>query len=335
MDGFCFIIQYFRMKTFYIICFLTILGMSSCIQYKEIDIQYLNKPEISIPNNFSNPIILINLSENKISDRKDRFDYAVDSLAAEEAALTLKEILNNSPWFEGLKLPIRKYYHNDNSKYIKPIPWEVIKNIANRDSADLVVSLEYIKIIEKTDSYRTQLDGVDYYYGSLNLPIYCYWRVYDIAKKQIPNGHLYRDTLLWDAKDFIPVTIGNQLPGYFSASAYAGNECGEKYANKIAPIWQNGKRILFHTGSPEMIAANLFAIKGQWIEAATEWQKVIILNKRKLSAKAAFNLALANEMLGKFDIALEWLRKAKKIYPLPEIDNYIITIESRIEKTLK
>jgi len=323
------------MKIFKIIACLFVLGFTSCIPYKEIDIQYLNKPEISIPSDFNKPLILVNLYESKKGDRKVRFDYAIDSLAAEEAAIALKETLNNSPWFEGLELPIRKYFRNDSSKYIKPIPWKTIKNIVKQDTADLVISLEYIKVIEITDSYKTQVDGIDYYYGSISVPIYCYWRVYDIAKGQIPNGYLYRDTLLWDSKDFIPVKVGLQLPGFFSASAYAGNECGEKYANRIAPVWQNDKRLIFHNGSKEMEVASILVVNGQWIEAAAEWQKVFALNKRKLSAKAAYNLALANEMLGKFDIALEWLRKAKKLYPLPEIDSYTATIEGRIYNSLK
>jgi hypothetical protein len=59
------------------------------------------------------------------------------------------------------------------------------------------------------------------------------------------------------------------------------------------------------------------------------------LNKRKLCAKASFNLALASEMLGKFDLAIEWLRKAKKYYPLPEIETYKLTLEERINNSIK
>jgi len=106
-------------------------------------------------------------------------------------------------------------------------------------------------------------------------------------------------------------------------------------ASKIAPIWLNDKRLLFHIGSKEMEKAALFAINGQWIEAASEWQKVFALKNRKLCAKAAFNMALANEMLGKFDLALEWLIKASNYYPLPEVDNYTITIQDRINNSLK
>lgn len=315
--------------------YLSILGLTSCMPYKEIDIQYLNKPEIGIPSDLNKSLILINFYENRTVDKKERFEYAVDSVAAEEGALSLKENLNNSPWFDGLDVPIHKYYRIDSSKYIKPLPWNTVKSIASQDSADLVISLEYIKVLENTDSYKTQNNSYEFYYGYLNAVVYCYWRVYDVTKNQIANGYLYRDTLVWDARDWIPVSVGNQIPGYFSASAYAGNECGKKYAEKIAPIWNNDKRILFHSGSEELENGAIHAMNGQWIIAASEWQKVFPLNKRKQSAKAAFNLALASEMLGKFDIAMEWLRKAKKYYPLPEIDGYKLTIEERITNALK
>ncbi len=318
------------MKIFEVIISLLILGLTSCIPYKEVDIQYLNNPEINLSSNFSNPLILVNFYTNRTVNKKDRFGYAIDSVAAEEAVRSLKENLRNSPWYENLELPIRVNIRFDSSKFIKPLSWNSVKEIAKHDSADLIFSLEYIKIIETVDSYKTENNGVEFYYGKLIAPVYCYWRVYDIASNQIPNGYLYRDTLIWEANDWSPISVGNQIPSFFEAAAYAGNECGEKYAKKIAPIWNNDKRLLFHIGSKEMESAAILAVNGQWIDAAAEWQKVISLKKQKLSAKAAFNLALASEMLGKFDIALEWLQKARKLYPLPEIDEYKRTIQERI-----
>lgn len=323
------------MKNILIIIAIISLGITSCIPYKEIDIQYIKKNKFDLPENISNPIILVNLYQKPLLNNKERFDYAIDSLSAEEAAGAMKENLENSPWFEGFNLPIRNYFRNDNSKYIKPIVWENINSIASQDSSNLIISLEYIKVNENTDAYKTQVDGMDYFYGSLNANVYCYWRIYDLAKKKIPFGELYKDTLIWENRDWMPVKVGNQLPGYFSAAAYVGNECGTKMAAKIAPIWLNDKRLLFHIGSKEMEKAALFAINGQWIEAASEWQKVFVLKNRKLCAKAAFNMALANEMLGKFDLALEWLKKATNYYPLPEIDTYTITIQDRINNSLK
>jgi hypothetical protein len=318
--------------------FLTILilmGFTSCIPYKEIDIQYLKSSELNLSGDFNKPIILMNLYLKKRSTIKEKFDYSIDSVASEEAALSLKENLYQSPWFQDTNIPIIRYQRSDSSKYIKPLSWSVVKGIASYDTADLVLSLEYMKIIESADSYRMQNSESGYYYGYLKAPVYCYWRIYDLSKNQIPNGNLYKDTLFWDAKDYVPVLVGNQIPGYFEASAYAGRECGEKYAKKIAPTWIDAKRKYFHIGSPEMEKGMEFVAKEQWIEAAAQWQRIFKSNKRKLCAKAAFNLALANEMLGKFNISKEWLRKAKVYYPLLEIDEYLINLEERINNNLK
>ncbi|MHC1704619.1 MAG: DUF6340 family protein [Tenuifilaceae bacterium] len=320
------------MKFKLIIFLLLTLGYSSCVPYKEIEIQYLNKPEFDIPSSFYKPLLIINYYDNKSKTKKEKFEYALDSVAAWEAVNSLKENLEESPWFEGLDIPIKLYKRIDSSKYIKPLSWNYLNSIAAKDSIDLIISLEYLKIQEKTDSYRTRNnDGIEYYYGYLELPIYCYWRVYDLSKKQIPNGYLYRDTLIWDANDWIPVTVGKQLPGYFNAAAYAGGDSGEKYANKISPVWNDDNRIFFHSGSKEMEKAAIYVSKDQWIDAAVEWQKVLSVNKGKLKAKAAFNLSLANEMLGKFDLSIEWLKNARKYYPLLEIDEYQKTIENRIK----
>ena len=323
------------MRTILIIDLLILLGFTSCIPYKEIDIQYLNKPEISIPSDFNKPLVLINYYAKKSKDKKEDFEYAIDSVASEEAALSIKENLHSSPWFDDIDIPISRYTRKDSSKYIKPLPWNTISSIAKRDSADIVISLEYIKIAETSDSYRTQENEVEFYYGYLSVPIYCYWRIYDLSKKKISNGYLYRDTLYWDSKDWTPVSVGNQLPGYFTAAAYAGNECGEKYAEKIAPSWVNDKRVLYYLGSKELESAAIHAIKGDWIESATIWQQIYAQKKGRLSARAAFNLALANEMNGKLEIALDWLKDAKKLYPLPEIDKYWKILCERITNSNK
>ena len=55
----------------------------------------------------------------------------------------------------------------------------------------------------------------------------------------------------------------------------------------------------------------------EWLNAAQLWQKIIQnRNPTRFVGKAAFNMALANEMNGKFDVALDWLDKSQEYYPL-------------------
>ncbi len=324
--------QILKMETIGRIVVIVSLAITSCIPYKELNIQVLNKPELKIPNDFKKPLILVNLYPKYGIDKRSRMEWDLDSVAATEAAYSLSEMLANSPWFNGFSTPVGYYSRRDTSKVIKQLGWNTLRSITANDSTDLIISLEYMKVDPEVNAYPTWEGEMKYYVGYLEYPVYCYWRIYDLNRKQVPSGYLYRDTLIWDAKDWVEIRVGDQLPGYFSAAAYAGHDVATKYASMIAPVWSDDLRKIFHSGSREMQTAYGFARNGEWIDAAAQWQRIIAARKGKLAAKAAFNLALANEMLGNFDIALEWLRQAKKSDPfLLEIDEYKTVIESRLE----
>jgi hypothetical protein len=308
------------------------LLFSSCIEYKIIGIQTLKPPAISIPKDFSQPLVVASIYKGVTGVAESMAQSALDSTAAVEAALVLSETLNESPWFQGLRIPTRVFYRDDASQFILPFPWSTVEGLATQDNADIVLSLEYIKIQPKTESY-TYWDGyMSKHYGYLSMNVYAYWRVYYLKNKKVVADYLYRDTLLWDQSDFNKVSVGEQLPGFFSASKYCGYVTGIEFANRIAPTWMDERRLLYSTGSKDMRSATEFAQNSQWLDAAVIWQRIIQNPKSnpQLAAKAAFNMALANEMNGKFDVALEWLNKSKEFNHLPEQTWYIRILELRI-----
>jgi tetratricopeptide (TPR) repeat protein len=93
------------------------------------------------------------------------------------------------------------------------------------------------------------------------------------------------------------------------------------------------QRIYFTRGSKEMRKAVEYVTDNNWLDAAGYWQLVIQKPqiKPETAAKAAFNLAVANEMEGNFDMALEWLNKSSEKYPIPEEPWYRKLLELRIK----
>jgi hypothetical protein len=145
--------------------------------------------------------------------------------------------------------------------------------------------------------------------------------------------HLYRDTLTWEETDYYRVRVGDQLPGFFSVATYSGFLAGQDYAKKIAPSWMDEQRVYFVKGPKAMKTAAEFAQNNQWLDAAAHWQIVLknYGNRPQLAAKVAFNMAVANEILGSFDVALEWLNQSESYYALPETSWYRRIIEHRIK----
>jgi hypothetical protein len=321
-------------KPFYfVIIFLVLLTLSSCAEYKIISIQTLKPSGLAITSEFSNPVIVASIYKGIEGVEESMAQAAIDSIAAVEAVFVLSENLFDTPWFQGLEISTRIFFRDDASQFILPFPWKTVEGLAAENNADLVISLEYLKIKPTTQSYSYWDGYMNKYYGSLTMGIYGFWRVYDLKKQKIVADYLYKDTLIWDQTDYTRVRIGEHLPGFFSAAKYCGYITGSEFAKQIAPSWMDEQRLYYIKGSKYMRKAVEFVQNNQWLDAASQWQKVIQNPKIKpeIAAKAAFNMALANEMKGNFDIALEWLNKSKEFSHIPEVTWYRRILELRIQ----
>ncbi|MDX9770920.1 MAG: DUF6340 family protein [Tenuifilaceae bacterium] len=325
--------KYINNRLFFLSFVLLALTFSSCVQYRLINIQTLKPAELAIPNNFIQPLVVVGTYEGIQGVPESMAQASLDSTAAIEAGLVLAETLAESPWFDGIEVPVKQHYRDDSSHLILPYPWKRVEEIAAGTNADLVISLEYIKLTPKTSGYPFWDGAMQAYYGYLSMNVYAYWRVYDLYQQKVYSEHLYRDTLTWEETDYYRVRVGDQLPGFFSAATYCGFLAGQDYAKRIAPSWMDEQRVYFVKGPKPMKVAAEFAQNNQWLDAAAQWQVVLrnYENRSQVAAKAAFNMAVANEILGSFDVALEWLNQSESYYVLPEASWYRKIIEHRIK----
>jgi hypothetical protein len=309
------------------------LTFSSCVQFKVINIQTLKPADLTIPKDFIQPLVVVGTYKGIEGVPESLAQASLDSTAAAEAGLVLAETLSQSPWFEGLDIPVKQHYRDDSSKLIIPYSWQKVEELALETNADLLISLEYIKLTPKTSGYSFWDGAMQAYYGYLSMNVYAYWRVYDLYRKEVLAEHLFRDTLLWEQTDYYRVSVGDQLPGFFSSASYCGFLAGEDYAKKIAPSWMDEQRVYFIKGPKPMKLAAEFAQKNQWLDAAAQWQATLqkYNGRPQLVAKAAFNMAVANEISGNFEVALDWLNKSEASYSLPEVKWYRKILEHRLK----
>lgn len=327
------VLKFFTSKVTILFLGLASLTFSSCVQYRVVDIQTLKPSDLSIPKGFNQPLVIVGTYPGVKGAPESMAQASLDSTAAVEAGLVLSETLAQSPWFQNVDIPVKQHYRNESSKLILPYSWAKVQELAQGTNADLLISLEYIKVTPKTDGYQYWDGTMQAYYGYLSMSIYAYWRVYDLYEQKVHAEYLYRDTLVWEESDYYRVQVGDQLPGFFSSASYCGFLVGEQYAKKIAPSWMDEQRIFFAMGPKPMKRASELAQNNQWLDAAALWQQVLRKhsNRPKIVARAAYNMAVANEILGNFDVALEWLKKSEDAYILPEVNWYRKIIEHRIE----
>jgi len=84
----------------------------------------------------------------------------------------------------------------------------------------------------------------------------------------------------------------------------------KSFGSKLFPNWIPVERIYYKSKNPDMIKAEGFAIKNDWLKAAEIWKQKTKNKNSQIKAKACYNMALAAEMEGKPDLAIEWLAKS-------------------------
>lgn len=311
---------------------LAILLLQSCAAYKYIDIQYYDNPEKFLPDCSEGVVILSNLGVKNTGDKRSLYEWSLDSVASAEAVASMQNSMLKSPLFSNYDIQLDSYGRADTSNVILPLRWNVLEQISSRNgNAKIIVSLDYMHITPKMDSYTVLCDGFMKYYGYLQLDVYYYWRVYNLNTHKTSNTFLNRDTLTWENTDWVEVKPGNQLPGVFAAAAYSGTDAARQYAAPYLSVWENASRLIYYKGNELMEKAYGMALSGEWTNAAGIWQTLQSSTNKDLAAKAAFNLALANEMLDRFDVAYEWLRKSYELSPALEgIHEYQHIIEDRM-----
>jgi tetratricopeptide (TPR) repeat protein len=136
------------------------------------------------------------------------------------------------------------------------------------------------------------------------------WR---IVIKNDSLSYLYNqmDTLIYDPFD-LPVAMDTQkrLQAIVDgSSSYLGRFAG----SKIIPNWMPVQRLYYKSNNPNMLLAEGYALQNDWLKAAGLWNRLTNNKNRKIAAKASYNMALACEMEGKHDVAIDWLVKSFSI----------------------
>ncbi|MCK7537025.1 MAG: DUF6340 family protein [Marinilabiliales bacterium] len=132
------------------------------------------------------------------------------------------------------------------------------------------------------------------------------WNLFDLYENKIIDTYLFCDTIVWDAvdtdmkrleRDFPSITQNVKEICYFAAN---------DYSKRIFPAWRTQTRYFFIDGNKQFKEAAKLANSGNWTEASIIWKKFVKHKDKEIASRACYNLAVANEILGNIDIAIEW-----------------------------
>ena len=158
------------------------------------------------------------------------------------------------------------------------------------------------------------------------------WRIYHNKDGQILDEFKNSQTFDSDAEAKTNEDVRLRLITQRQAVIDGGYTLGEMYAPRISPTWVWVHRNYYTGKKPhELKKAKSYVITNDWKGAAEIWQGVVINNPDlKIKGKAAYNLALANEVQGNLDSAIEWCRKSANEFGNKKARSYVKILEDRL-----
>jgi hypothetical protein len=150
------------------------------------------------------------------------------------------------------------------------------------------------------------------------------WRIYDPANQRLIDENLFHDSMGWTK------TESGDGQSKSDVVRDAGYWAGQRYAARISPLWVSVTRMYYGSGNRDFKIARELVNQGMYDDAAKLWMKYTEGSDRKLAGRACYNMALAWEIKGDLQTALEWAKRSLIDFGNRNAGQYINVLNNRI-----
>ncbi len=282
---------------------LLLLGsLTSCIiteNISSIQIEIMKPGMFIIPDSL-NTIAIVNRSQSKLDS--SFFSYFNGLKIISDSTIKYQE-LSNSTVDAVTNLFKKEGYFANVINYRDTLKGIELDSITKKD---ILLQKTKSDIFILLDSYRLENTNINNWVNSFYTEAYLAWT---IGFKTDTTCYIYKqsDILTYDESQYSSYQKDSCLRLVLLNTS---NYLGESFARKIIPSWLTVDRIYYTSKNPDMIRAENLAKNNEWIKAAKIWNKETKNKNPRIATKACYNLALACEMEGEHDAAIDWLIKS-------------------------
>jgi hypothetical protein len=278
----------------------------------------------------------------KEKDKIDNTEFYIHPLLSETTD-KLVDILTDSPRYT-IKIP-----KNESAEFpTRLINWDELDSAGKNEEIDAFLILDAIQSstcftlqstllrTEREDYNPEEIDSrnLEYFY-LLDTKAEFTWKIYRPFTHEITTKKI----LLSDEGS------GLQFPT--KKAALEANEeitdhllqiadqAADKFAQTIAPIWENTSRKFFNKGNSGMREAAAWIGEGTIENAAEIWEKLATNVNPGISKEARFNLILIHELNGEFEEGLKIANDLINEYDMPAARIYVGILKVRLEDKSK
>lgn len=342
------------MRLFFIrpilICLGSIVLLGSCVSTGKISVQVSVPAKRSIPSEIQSIVLMNRSMTSDFSDynqdslevmfikKKLHMDKTfLDSIASDTTLKVMANLMYESGRFD-VVVPVRRNIPNFNASYGDSSPsltLNQVKQICSEFKVDALLSLENFSEKIKTSykvGYGNEMNSINLkeFEAYVQVAFHSNWKLYQPKEKLLIAKFQINDTIFWSRNGLSLQETYEQLPTLKEALINGAVENAKNFAAYIAPVWKPEERRYFVTNQSEIDMAISYLQKNDWKEAEKIWMKYAKTSSKGLKSMIEFNLALASEMNGNMEGALEWIQKSYQTKYSKAAEDYLRLLKSHL-----
>lgn len=326
-----------------------ILILSSCAGTRDMQVQVMRPALITVPKEIQKIAILnrsIPTSQAGIEGTLTGETPKQDKELSEECLRALNDQLMTSQRFQVKRVEYTMNASDPKSlNFGAPLDWVTVDSICARLEVDGLLVLEYfdtdftVNNPAGTTAQAVQSvlnGGQTSVEASGTATSSCGFRVYYSNKHLIPYEDHFRYKKWWRERANNAAEAIGKLIKRNAALIDVSYETGAEFAMSIVPLYYWEHRDMYKGKKGNMERGERQALAKDWEAALVTWTSVYDSSqKQKERAKAAFNMALCYEVLGKLEDAQKWAGTAYVDGGKKPMLRYAEIIDARVREQQK
>ena len=336
-------------RSFYLFGLFVLFLFASCA-VTSFHMQVLTPGRIKIPDDIRTVAVL----NRSLPAKKQRVWNILEGFVSGESILADREgsqncitglanQLNAADRLHAVMLNTLDYRGTGTRQFPPLLSWDEVEKICKQYNTDALICLEVFdsniglkkdqKMVKKTVNDKEIM--VPEFLANLVINVSAGWRIYDVHQRRIIDENTYTHEKYWNSKGETLERAMTGLPSKRDAINQAGYFSGQQYGRYISPFWRSTSRMYYVKGHDDLKKAKRYVLSDDWKGAATIWNPLTHSSNIKVAGRACYNMAVANEMEGDLDVAMEWATKAYKQYGLKKALTYMHTLQRRMAEVQK
>lgn len=294
---------------------LLVLSLGSCSYRVSVPVDALQPPTVYYISPQANITVNYTYSEsNKYRDPEIVLKSQLDSVAAEAAAYSFMGGLSTPALGPKANVVTYSSVRADSSLSSNfLLSKDVLRNVVERTNAQLIVSLDYFSL-NPDITVIPDLQNQFGYRAYFTIKAVGLWRIYSANSHTQLAEYMYQHDYSWDAAGSSREDAVNNLPKFTDVASYVGSEVGTNSLAAFTPVWTTQNREIISSTNPYLKLAQNKVNENNWEEAVKIWSWLVGENvSPRLKEQAAYNLAVASEVNGDYNLAVNWLNVADSI----------------------